>query len=75
METYLKPKLEIKPCRICGCINENTIIINRSTYHQTCLNELWNILHRNMSNDVKNHMVDSIVTSNITINKLLEMLF
>ena len=75
MNSYLKPKLEIKPCRICGCINENTIVINRSTYDQKCLEELWNILHRNMSNDVKYHMVDSIVTSNITINKLLGMLF
>jgi hypothetical protein len=75
MNSYLKPKLEIKPCRICGCICENTVIVNRSTYHQKCLDDLWNILHRNMSTDIKHQMVDSIVSSHITINKLLEMLF
>ena len=75
METYLKPIVELKPCRICGCICENTVIVNRSTYHRQCLDELWNILHRNMSTDIKHQMVDSIVGSHITINKLLEMLF
>lgn len=75
MSSYLKPMLEIKPCRICGCICENTIIVNRNTYHQKCLEDLWKVLHRNMSPDIKHLMIDGIVTSHISINKLLEMLF